>query len=76
MNYQKVKLNKKKTGKRIQTAITSSKYSFTDVARALELTSERTVYYWINGKKIPSLENIINLSLMFNIKVEDLIAVD
>lgn len=76
MNYQKVKLNKKKTGKRIQTAITSSMYSFTDVARALELTSERTVYYWINGKKIPSLENIINLSLMFNIKVEDLIAVD
>lgn len=76
MNYKKIKLNKKAIGKRIRDTILSSPYSFKNVAEMLNLSSERSIYYWIKGIKIPSLENLVNISVMFNKKIEDFIIID
>ena len=76
MNYQKVKLNKLAMGRRIASVILQAHYSFEDVAKILGLSSVRTVYYWTKGTKLPSLENLVNIALMFNKKLEDLIILD
>ena len=47
--------------------------TYEDLAYNLELKSPRVIYDWVNGIKLPSLENLINICLMFNNKVEDFI---
>ena len=71
MNYQKAILDKDATGKKIRSLISNSKYTFEDIANMLQLTSPRVIYEWMNGNKMPGLENLYNLALIFNIKIED-----
>ena len=71
MNYQKAILDKDATGKKIRSLILNSKYTFEDIANMLQLTSPRVIYEWMNGNKMPGLENLYNLALIFNIKIED-----
>lgn len=73
MNYTKKLLNKRATGERIRQAITNSHLTYEDLAFSLELNSPRVIYDWTNGNKLPSLENLINLCLIFNNKFEDFI---
>lgn len=74
MNY-KSKLNKKETGDRLYSLIESSKYTLEDIADFLELTTTRVIYDWMNGKKMPSTENLLNLAKLFNVQMEDILAI-
>lgn len=74
MNY-KSKLNKKETGDRLYSLIANSKYTLEDIADFLELTTTRVIYDWMNGKKIPSTENLLNLAKLFNVQMEDILAI-
>ena len=71
MNCQKAILDKKNTSRKIKSLILNSNYTIEAIANMLELASPRVIYYWINGKKLPSIESLYNLSLIFNIKMED-----
>ena len=74
MNY-KVKLNKRKTGANIYSLIEQSIYTREDVADYLQLTSPRVIYDWENGIKMPSTENLFNLAKLFNVQIEDILAI-
>ena len=71
MDYQKAILDKDCTAKRIRALITDAKLSFDELAEMLQLQSPRVIYDWVNGIKLPGLENLYNLALIFNIKMED-----
>ena len=73
MIYHKRMLNKRKIGENIRKMILESNFTYEDLADFLQLQSPRVVYEWVNGKKMPSLENFINLALIFNIKLEGII---
>ena len=73
LDYIKATLNKKLTGRKIGSLITTSKNTYEEIATALGLTSPRVIYEWISGRKLPSIENLANLARMFNVKMEDLI---
>ena len=45
-----------------------------EIMSAFLLTSSRVIYDWMNGTKLPNIENLINLALMLNKKIEDFIA--
>lgn len=72
MNY-KAKLNKRETGNQLYRIIDASKYSYSDIADFLELKTTRVIYEWTNGKKLPSIENLINLAKFLNVQVEDIL---
>ena len=74
MNY-KVKLNKKKIGTNIYFLIEHSQFTREDVADYLQLTSSRVIYDWENGIKMPSTENLFNLAKLFNVQIEDILAI-
>ena len=74
MYYQKKTLDKEKTGILIMSAIANSKLSYEKISINLELNSSRVIYDWVAGKKLPSIENLFNLSIMLNVKMEELIA--
>ena len=42
-------------------------------ADLLQLKSPRVIYDWENGLKVPNAENLYNLALIFNEKMEDLL---
>lgn len=73
MDY-KVQLNKRKTGENIYFLIEQSKYTKEDVADYLQLASPRVIY-WENGIKMPSTENLFNLAKLFNVQIEDILAI-
>ena len=74
MDY-KVQLNKRKTGENIYFLIEQSKYTMEDVADYLQLASPRVIYDWENGTKMPSTENLFNLAKLFNVQIEDILAI-
>ena len=74
MDY-KVQLNKRKTGENIYFLIDQSKYTREDVADYLQLASPRVIYDWENGTKMPSAENLFNLAKLFNVQIEDILAI-
>ena len=74
MNY-KQQLNKRKTGANIYSLIEQSIYTREDVADYLQLTSSRVIYDWENGIKMPSTENLFNLAKLFNVQIEDILAI-
>ena len=74
MNY-KQQLNKRKTGANIYSLIEQSIYTREDVADYLQLTSPRVIYDWENGIKMPSTENLFNLAKLFNVQIEDSLAI-
>ena len=71
MNYQKAILDKGATSKKIKALITNSCYTYEDLADMLQLKSPRVIYEWVNGNKLPGIENLYNLALIFNMKIED-----
>lgn len=73
MIYTKKLLNKKAIGEKLRQFMLDNHITYEDLAYNLELNSPRVVYDWVNGIKLPSLENLINICLMFNNKVEDFI---
>ncbi len=71
---QKKKINKVKTGLNIYRLIELSGKNRADIAEYLELESVRVIYDWTSGVKMPSLENLLNLAILFNVSIEDILA--
>ncbi|MGN1372561.1 MAG: helix-turn-helix domain-containing protein [Candidatus Coproplasma sp.] len=71
----KTKLNRKETGLNIYKLLDQSGFTYLDVAAFLELESARVIYDWCSGKKMPSLENLFNLAKLFNVQMEDILAI-
>lgn len=74
MDY-KLKVDKRATGLNIYRFLECSELTREKVAEFLELTSPRVIYDWINGIKLPSTENLLNLAKLFNVQVEDILAI-
>ena len=69
----KIKIDKKKAGEQIRLAIQARNVTYEFLAESLNLASPRVIYEWINGNKMPCLENLLNLSLLLNFRLEDIL---
>ena len=66
------KIDPVKTGEKIKTYIDRSNIQIKDLARMMSV-SQQAVYKWICGESLPSLENIVLLSSILNVPLDDLI---
>jgi len=73
MDYQKAILDKVSTGLRISSLRAKAVLTHEELADLLQLKSPRVIYDWESGMKVPNAENLYNLALIFNIKMEDLL---
>ena len=73
-DYHKATLDKRQIGFLIRKAIIDSNFTIDQVSINLELASSRVIYEWMSGTKLPTLENLVNLALMLNKKLEDFVA--
>lgn len=71
-----VKISKEETGKRIRRLLAESGITVRDVQEELELDSPQSVYKWLKGKALPSLDNLLVLGCMLDLPVEQLLVLE
>ena len=69
-------LNKDKTGFKIKALMDKHKVNHEQLAHFIGLKSSRVIFEWVNGTKIPKTENLIKLSIIFNVKMEDILVIE
>ena len=74
MTKRTITIDMENTGKEMSTRFASKQMNYTDIANELGV-SISTVSYWMNGKKLPSLSHILEITEMLECKVEDIIVV-
>lgn len=75
MNYKKSIIDQEKTGDNLKKLIVEADITYEKLASLLELNSPRVIYEWVKGKKMPSLENLINLSKILKVELEKIVVV-
>lgn len=67
-------IDKKRTAGRIRFFMRYQGLKPADIQAYLGLTCVQTVYRWLDGTNIPSVDNIYALSRLFGVRVDDLLA--
>lgn len=68
-------IDMKKTGETIKRLMDENNISVKDLQKLLRLASVQAIYYWLNGDKIPSIDNLCILSHFFNVPIDDILSV-
>ena len=66
-------IDRTKTGEKLHFYMKLNKLTVKDVQEALGLTCVQAVYHWINGRYLPSLENLYALSELFQVPMDKLV---
>ena len=66
-------LDKKQAGLNLYRLIDMSEYTYDDIADFLGLRTSRVIYDWLGGKKLPTVENLMNLALLLGVRIEDIL---
>jgi len=69
-------INREKTGRRIRTLMREHGLSVQYVREALSLGSLQAVYHWLEGKSMPTLDNLYALSELLRVPMDDMIVGD
>lgn len=69
-------INMKKTGLNISNRIFSKDISVKEVSDLLGFSSTRSVYKWLSGQTLPSLDSLIILSEILETTIDELIIVE
>lgn len=65
-----------KTGERIRELMLENELSPKDIQAYLSLACTQTVYRWLNGISVPSIDNLYALSALFETSIDDIIQGD
>ena len=63
----------KATGMRIRQIMNQRKLTVKDVQKYLNLSSVQSIYHWLNGQSMPTVDNLYALSELFQLPVDMMI---
>lgn len=66
-------IDKKKTGIHLRRIMDARGLSVKDVQQYLRLGSVQSVYHWLNGISLPTIDNLYALSELFQMPVDDML---
>lgn len=69
-------IDKKKTGIHLRRIMDERGLSVKDVRQYLGLGSVQSVYHWLNGLSMPTIDNLYALSELFQMPVDDMLCGD
>ncbi len=64
-----------KTGNNIKKVVKDNGYTAAGIADMLGIADKSTVYKWMRGDVLPDITNMVAISVMLNVKLDDLVAV-
>lgn len=66
-------IDKKATGRHLKKLMREREYTAKDIQEYLFLGSVQSVYHWLNGNTLPTVDNLYALSDLFGVPVDDLL---
>ena len=66
-------INKRETGVNIRRMMDERGLTVKDIQQYLNLGSVQSVYHWLNGLSLPTVDNLYALSYLFQIPVDDML---
>lgn len=66
-------INKVKTGLNLRRIIEEHGFTVKDIQQYLGLGSVQSVYHWLNGISMPTIDNLYALSELFQITIDDMV---
>ena len=69
-------INMIETGKKINALRIKTGMSVKDMQQVFGFTTPQAIYKWIHGKSMPTIDNIVILAKLFNVTIDEIIAVD
>lgn len=73
MKRESITLDVEKTGQRINKAIKDRGYKVADIQKALNFECPQSIYRWLKGKALPSIDNLFLLSKLLDVPMQDLL---
>lgn len=69
-------IQQKETGENIRRLLKTNGYTAKDVQEVMGFENPQAVYKWLSGKSLPNLENLLILSKLLNISIENILVID
>lgn len=69
-------IQQQETGENIRRLLKTNGYTVKDVQEVMGFENPQAVYKWLSGKSLPSLENLLILSKLLNISIENILVID
>lgn len=66
-------VDSKKTGQKIKQLMLENNLTPKDIQEYLSLACIQTIYRWLNGTTIPSVDNLYALSALFDVSMDEII---
>lgn len=66
-------IDKRETGINMRRIMDQHKLTVKDVQQFLGLGSAQSIYHWLNGISLPTIDNLYALSELFQVPMDDLI---
>ena len=61
------------TGNNLKTLITDSGYTIAGIGRRLGIADMSTLYKWLRGDTLPGIDNMLALSILLNVTINDIL---
>lgn len=69
-------INMKRTGENIENLRKLNNLTVRDLQEKFGFETPQAIYKWQRGTTIPTIDNLIILDYLFNVKIDDIIATD
>ena len=69
-------IQQQETGANIRRLLKINGYTVKDVQEVMGFENPQAVYKWLSGKSLPNLENLLILSKLLNIGIENILDID
>lgn len=69
-------INMKRTGENIENLRKLNNLTVRDLQEKFGFETPQAIYKWQRGTTIPTIDNLIILAYLFNVKIDDIIATD
>jgi len=69
-------IRQKETGDHIRTLMRDHGYTVRDIQEAMGFENPQAVYHWLNGRSLPSIDNLLILSRLLDAAMEDILVID
>jgi len=66
-------IDKKETGLNLRRIMDCRGFSVKDVQEYLGLASVQSIYHWLNGISMPTIDNLYALSELFGLSIDDMV---
>jgi transcriptional regulator with XRE-family HTH domain len=63
------------SGQNIKQLVTQHNFNISDIQEALGFNTPQAIYKWYRGESMPTIDNLILLSELFNCSIDDIVVI-